>query len=707
MAWKLTIGGVDRTSLIQKRPHPVRFSVPLNGRATATFTVRPELSVSRFDEVVIYATDGTTKLFGGVILKRKIQAIAPNRGEFLTTCECGDFSTYADWTFATLTYTTNVTMEDVLIDLVDDYLDTFGITLSGSQVTGPSLAPFSWDGKRVSDCLRELCDKSGCVYRIDANKVLSLFVPGSFGSPFSITDADPNCDELTWKDGTHIPYNKVILLCGTGTAVKTAEFTADGSDTSWTTDLPATTDWPLFWLDGTGVPIGPYEPGESGSLWAYQWDPATHTIYQRYGDTAATNGTTLELQYTAQYPFEYEKATGGTPVITAKILKPDIFTADQADDVATGILNQLSQSGNREVTILTREDGLTTGYELDIDIDSRSVDDQFVITNMDVTLLKEDIWQYRVDATEATYYQGSYLDEWRSLTGGTGSSTGLSVVSGAGYGWVEGDVIANRGSSGPLITESSLRGQCAKSVFTGPGLRLGESSDGTERWDIFADMIDGGGASIGPGLIISPIVSSQFTLRLGKYTTGGSHDFVLSKTSSSGQFFIGAPTSFGLSTLGHYVDGIYTDDLSITNGFTERGRTTKAGEYTAIAYSNSTFLGDFTDADWDVASGDQVTYKFSEIGESVTVQFQIIQSSVGSNVNVLQISLPVTVSGNHYNLGIGDDWADPSGMTVPEPIMIAAENGNTYLGLTRLSGADWPSSTNTTLVQGQITFERT
>jgi hypothetical protein len=704
MAWKATIDGVDRTTRIEKSPQRVRISMPLNGRATATFSVRPELSVDRFDEVILYAKDGTTKLFGGVILKRTMVAVRPNGGDMTTTVDCGDFFTYADWCFTSPDYPNPITMEDVIDDLITFHLGAYGITKSASQVTGPTLAAFKWDSKRVSDAIRELCEKSGCVARIDANKVLELFVPGTSAAPFSITDADENCQELIWGDGDRIPYNTVVLVCGTGTRVQTQEFTASGSDNSWEVDLPATTDWPLFWLNGTGVPIGPYEPGVGASLWAYQWDPETHTIYQRSGDADATVGTTLELQYTAQYPFEYQKASGASPVIVARVLKPDVFTFAEADESATGILDQLDQSDNRELSIITRNDDLTPGDLLTVNIASRSLNDTFVVTQVDVELLTGGIWEYRVQATEASVYQGNYLDDWRGLTGGgSGGSGALSVVT-SGFGFVEGDIVANRNADGPLDGPSALRGQLAKSVFTGPGLQLGAASDQTERWDIFADFIDGGGASIGPGLIISPIVSSQFILRLGKYTTGGSHDFVLHKTSSSSQLFLGAPTSFGLSGLGHKIDGIYTDDIDSTNGYTAYGRTVKEGEFNAVAHNDANYLGDGVAADWTVASGDQNTYKTSTNGKTMLVNFVILTSTVAAGVRSLQIVVPGTISGNHYAVGA----VAQNGSTTTEAVLISAENGNAYIGINLMGvPTDFTASTDNFSAFGQISFQIT
>jgi hypothetical protein len=57
----------------------------------------------------------------------------------------------------------------------------------------------------------------------------------------------------------------------------------------------------------------------------------------------------------------------------------------------------------------------------------------FVITSVTMTLqiLKSSQrWVYSFHAIESSTYQGSYLDQWRQLTGG--SSSGVSTVSGGG-----------------------------------------------------------------------------------------------------------------------------------------------------------------------------------------------------------------------------------------------------------------------------------
>ena len=74
MAFRLTIAGVDQTSLIRTNDKAT-ITRPLNGQATAKFTCNPSLIPAQFAKVVMYEQDGTTPLFAGVITKRSIRPV--------------------------------------------------------------------------------------------------------------------------------------------------------------------------------------------------------------------------------------------------------------------------------------------------------------------------------------------------------------------------------------------------------------------------------------------------------------------------------------------------------------------------------------------------------------------------------------------------------------------------------------------------------
>ncbi len=161
-------------------------NMPLNERHTARFRMIGQIP-ARLGAVEAYAQDGTTKLFSGVITHRRVVTQAARSLAFFTDLTCGDYSTFADYCYQTKTYSSATALETILDDLVADQLTSYGISVHGSQVTGPTLDPFTWESKRVSDCLRELSDKTGYFWRIDADKKLRMQVPGTDAAPFTIT----------------------------------------------------------------------------------------------------------------------------------------------------------------------------------------------------------------------------------------------------------------------------------------------------------------------------------------------------------------------------------------------------------------------------------------------------------------------------------------------------------------------------------------
>ena len=425
MAWKLTIGAADKTSNIL-RESGVSIDYTLNERATARFTCNPGYVPARYADVVIYAQDGTTPIFGGVITTRRTKAFGsePNTS-YATEIECADYGVYADWCYQTKTYTVGPTLKVVLQDLIADQLTAYGITLDAAQVTGPTLAVFTWTTMRVADCLRELSDRTGYVWRVDRSKVLRMFTPGTDAAPYTITTATPNVLDLHWSDASNPPANHIRVLCGpTGTWSATQTWTANGADTSWITDLPsAVTDPGYVTVGGVFCTVG------TGAM--FTWAQATHTLSV---GTAATPsvGTSIVLVYTAQGPFPVTAIGAGTPTIWAQFAVEEILTLAAGQEYANGILAQMNQQPI-EVTATSRKHGWAPGQALTVNVTTRGLNSTFAITSVSLALNDNATWVYTIVATETTVYGGSYLDEWRSM-GGSGATSGVSVSVGGGAG---------------------------------------------------------------------------------------------------------------------------------------------------------------------------------------------------------------------------------------------------------------------------------
>lgn len=444
MAWWAEIGGVDQTTNIDLATEPVHVSKLFNERSVATFVCMPGFTPPRRTEVVFYAKDGVSRIYGGLISYTKRWASGPLASH--QRVECVDFKAYADWAYTDMDfgYASPVTLLQILQDLAP-YLAEYGVTLSPTQPTGPTFAPFSWPGMRLSDCFRALTDATGgqYAYQIDATKVLSMTAAGAVSAPWSITDADPHCTDLRVVNRDQNYASKVLLVCGptgVGTEAFTHAWTAQAGVYAYALEglnVPCSVDGPnVVDIDGVIYPI--FAPGIFPNADYIEWDQTLDDGTLTFRGTTQgliAGGETLTITYYPQYPFVVTADAGATPTVARKFTRTDLVTYDAAQDVADGLLDQLNQEPE-ELEIDTDEDGLEPGQALVVSITAPlAVSMTALVTSLDITLQDDETWLYVAAATEGAVYQQAIqpLVYFRSLSGGSGGSV---AVSGAGGGSV-------------------------------------------------------------------------------------------------------------------------------------------------------------------------------------------------------------------------------------------------------------------------------
>ena len=421
--WRVTIDGVDQTDAVDS----FSTSVSLNDRARASVVVG-DLMPARFAEVISYAADGITPLFGGVILQRSFQGRTPYDPTYQLTLELGDWMTFADWCYSTKVYPVAVTLKQVLADLVTEHLAQYGITLDPGQAEGPTIAAFTWTNKRVADALRELSDRTTWVVRIDPAKQLRMFIPGTTTAPVALTEAAPHCHDVTWRDSDRTPYNKIVLSCGPGGPSEVADERHYGDGVTRIFPLFA----PFLQVIGAlsrsdeegGYPLGTYGVDD----FPYTYDAAINAVRQRADQPVVPAGQYIWLWYLAQFPFTVTRATGATPIVEHAEARPDVMSIPVGEEIAETLLTQ-AQEAPREAVITTDQDGFVPGQALTIDLPvTRAIAGAYMITSVALNILQDTVagdrlWQYTMEAIESPIYQGSYLDGWREIAGVGGGTT--------------------------------------------------------------------------------------------------------------------------------------------------------------------------------------------------------------------------------------------------------------------------------------------
>lgn len=124
--------------------------------------------------------------------------------------------------------------------------------------------------------------------------------------------------------------------------------------------------------------------------------------------------------------------------------------------------------------------------------------------------------------------------------------------------------------------------------------------------------------------------------------------------------------------------------------------------WSSVAFSAGNFTGNVLGT-WTVASGDQASFRYVEIGKTMIVSVLINTSTVGGTPDSeLRITVPNgrTIAG--YATG---PYVRQQAGTMAMGVWIA-NGGDTFIRLrTDLSGTVWVASTDATYIVGTFTFE--
>jgi hypothetical protein len=443
MAWDITIGGVSKKSILDS-DQGARIRLEPNERSSMSFSTAPSTyAPARFDEVVAYAQDGATALFGGVILDIAQERLTANASKFRNQITCTDWWFYLDKSPVTVSFDTDQTLEAVLDEIVSQVPAAHGITVHASQVTGPTLAAYTLSGTAtevIKDALRRA---GGWMGRMYATKAIRAFAPGTDAAPYSISNATPNCSKITKKTAARTPSNRVELVCGpsgVGTEPITHTWTADGVATTFSLsgqNVPASATWPgVVVVDGIYLPI--HLPGEAPGGNGIEWDYATGAGTLSFEGTAAAlvGGTeSIVLTYYPQFPFTVVATSGATPVLSERRADATITDFARAVETVEALKDALNQDPD-EAAVVSKRHGWFPGQALSINVTNPTINATLTIGPVDIALNSDADWEYTFEAAESTVFQGSDMDMTREvvsrLAGASAGVGGGSVVIGGG-----------------------------------------------------------------------------------------------------------------------------------------------------------------------------------------------------------------------------------------------------------------------------------
>lgn len=441
MAWDLTVGGVSRKTEIAQAAG-VTIRLESGERSSLSFQTKfgSPYRPSRFERVRVSGKTGAI-LFGGIVLSREVVTQAGKAGALpATRCECVDWWVYLDWSLVTIAFPGPVTTRQILAAVVAAVPAEYGFTMAAGQAAGRTYPSFaSGVLARASEVIRGLAQDVGGRASVSPDLVVAITAPGSVAAPFTITDANPHCQEAGWRDGDGTPATRVYLTCGPAGIGEPVwyRWTGDGVRRVFAlagVAIPASSVFPsIAYVDGIPYPI--WHPGEGPPdhmEWDYALNDGTLTFI---GDLTPTPGAgvPVEILYSPQFPFVVSADSGGSPVISESQSDETITVYAQGVARAAAILAELNQPAARELGILSRLDGWRPDQALTVNLSAIAFAGVCTIGPVEITLTTDQIWAYRFSAVETTIVPGTTLDAWRKLLGRTvtGSSSATVGVGGS------------------------------------------------------------------------------------------------------------------------------------------------------------------------------------------------------------------------------------------------------------------------------------
>jgi hypothetical protein len=472
-----TIGGAEFNPLVEN------FEIRETSGAVSTLTCEvvsvgsPILRPKKFQTVIV-AEDGVRVFAGHITQTRERGHGGPNlysefgAPEIVTTITAEDYNRYAERVHITETVAEGTSLEAFLI-IVVTYLAPLGVTLHGSQVTGPSLPAMDFVRKRALDVLTALSDATGYTWRIDYDKKLRMWAPGDLPAPFDVDEFD---NPPRWTGDVEVEEilgdeyaNRVIVTVGPITEENRVEaFTGDGVTDTFTLNYQLTS-FPyglihVFELDGI-TPAGGETFGVVGtSPTQWEYDSVTNSITRTAGVTDATKVYKLTfngfLFLEAMAEDAGEIAANG---LYEYIPPPNNDLTDQAsaDAFAAAILAERLLSGDQIVWYETRftAPSLRAGQEQNLTATARDVFGSYLIADMRVRAetpvtaeyATSDLGLIRAVRAKkhqllAGKWQHTYRD-WLERGGGGGVSVGAGPAAGAGPAPPDKSVQFNRNGS--------------------------------------------------------------------------------------------------------------------------------------------------------------------------------------------------------------------------------------------------------------------
>jgi hypothetical protein len=403
------------------------------------------------DDEVVIEEDGDV-IFAGLIVTAKTKGIGGIGSDAVTTSiSMSDYSTYASFRYADVTIPAGTTLKDAVQTYLLPYLSPYGVTLHGSQVTGPALEQIVVTDKKVGEVFNHLATVAQMVWKIDTTKVLRFYAGGTVPAPWNITANDLHVDgDVEVTPSMDKFANKVTVRAGQSGGIPNfldGPFTGDGVTDTFT--LTHKIGGPLQEV-GTDSAVGNcvvYVDGQQESLggltspmmWLY--DPVALTIQRNPAYGPPASGAVITVPYDAIMQSFLVSADdladqGTRGIREIRLIAPDVFTKAAAQQLADGTLAKALFIAST-IKYSTTFPGLFPGMTQNVVLPNRGLSADFLVTEIklrqDGLVLKREVTAITGNDVPETWRDT--VRRWDDLGAGGGSALrSLSGFSSSGPG---------------------------------------------------------------------------------------------------------------------------------------------------------------------------------------------------------------------------------------------------------------------------------
>lgn len=397
MAIVITIGGIDRTSVIE--------SASLNKKDiinevadTLTFDLKtyPNQTFRPTTNVDVIMTDAGTRVFGGRIQSFSTQYYAPGTATYSVTCV--DYGSDLGRTLVNEGYE-NVSVNAVIADIMTTYAPGFTFV----NVNCPLLVTkVSFSRITVTEAIQRLADLTSFSWYMDYFKDLHFFERSDELSPFNITDGNGNYITETLsitKDFSQI-RNRVFVEGGeTVGEPRTEEFDGNGVRVNFKLSNKFAT-LPTVTVNGVGNTVGIDFLDDEASFDCF-WN--FEQTYIRFKTTTVPPVGTANVDVTGDPLFnlvvQVEDAASVATYGAYEFAKID-KTMTSRDEIVGLALAELNayKAGIDEGSFQTYTPGLRSGQVITVNSTILGINEDFVIQSVSYKIRGtiDGIWDVRL-----------------------------------------------------------------------------------------------------------------------------------------------------------------------------------------------------------------------------------------------------------------------------------------------------------------------